>query len=112
MSVLTDLQHKNANVAHIFQQVLDEEVGPVRTDLKAVEDALSGEVKEQLEHLAAENARLEKEIKALKALANRPGGMTGFDDPNVKAEASKIAFKKALRFGWGTLSPDEKKYVR
>jgi HK97 family phage major capsid protein len=112
MGVLTDLQYKNANVAHLFQQVLDEEVGPVRADLRAVENALSGEVKEQLERLNAQITAYEKEIRALKATMNRPGGMTGFDDPKVKAEASKMAFKKALRWGWGALSPDEKKIVR
>lgn len=112
MPLLKDLEQKNANVAHLFTQVLDEEVGPLRTDLKAVEDALSGEVKQYIERLEADLEKQAKEIKALKLLMNRPGSLTGFDDPKAKAEAAKAAFNKACKKGWGRLTPEEQKIVR
>lgn len=111
MGTLQDLAHKNANVAHLFNQVLDEEVGPVRTDLAQLQ-GISVETKQMIERMDAQMQAYEKEIKALKAALNRPGGLIGFDDPKVKAENSRAAFRKALRAGWGSLSQDERKFVR
>ncbi|HEV2579399.1 MAG TPA: phage major capsid protein, partial [Ktedonobacteraceae bacterium] len=112
MTALQDLAYKNANVAHLFTQVLDEEVGPLRTELKAVEDRLSGEAKQIIARLEAEIRKQDAEMKELKKLMNRPGAVVGFDSPEAKAEASRSAFNKALKKGWGALSADERKFVR
>jgi HK97 family phage major capsid protein len=112
MGVLTELERKNANVAHLFREVLDEEVGPLRTDLAVVEGKLSGETKQTIERMEADIRKYEAEMKALKAILNRPGALTGFDDPKVKADMSRHAFNKALLKGWGRLSAEEQKMVR
>jgi len=112
MSALQELAEKNAKVAHLFTQVLDEEVGPLRTDLKEVEDRLSGEAKQHIARLEVVINKQDAEIKELKKLMNRPGTIVGFDSPEEKAKASKGAFNKALKRGWASLSGDEKKFVR
>jgi HK97 family phage major capsid protein len=112
VTVLDDLAYKNANVAHLFTQVLDEEVGPLRTELKEVEDRLSGEARQIIARLEGQIREQEKEIKELKKLMNRPGTVIGFDSPEEKAKASRAAFNKALKKGWGSLSADERKFVR
>ncbi len=110
MTALADLERKNANVAHLFQQVLEEEVGPVRTSTADLEKA-SGETKQYIERLEADVRKQEAEIKALKIAMNRPGGLIGFDDEKVKKQARKAAMNKACKKGWGTLTPDERKLV-
>lgn len=111
MGALEALAEKNASAAYAFKQILDDEVGPLRMDLREVESKLSGETKQIIERLEAEIRRQEAEMKALKALMNRPGTVVGYDSPEEKAKASRIAFTKALKFGWGQLSAEEKKYV-
>lgn len=111
-TALQDLANKNANVAHLFTQVLDEEVGPLRTDLRDVETRLTGETKQYIERLEADLRRQDAEIKALKTLMNRPGSVLGFDSPEVKVAASKGAFNKALAKGWGSLTAEERKLIK
>lgn len=110
MGVLKELEQKNANVAHLFTQVLDEEVGPLRTSTADLEK-MSAETKQYIERMEADMRKYEAEMKALKALLNRPG-LIGFDDPKAKAEMSRKAFDKALKKGWGRLSPEEQKLVK
>lgn len=112
MSTLHDLAEKNAKVAALFTQVLDEEVGPLRTDLRDVEDRLSGEAKQMIARLEADLRKQDAEMKALRALLNRPGTVAGFDDPALREKASRDAFCKALKTGWGSLTTEERKYVR
>lgn len=112
MGVLQDLAYKNANAAHIFSQVLEEEVGPIRTELKEVEQRLSGEAKQIIARLEDQIVAQDKEIKELKKLMNRPGTLVGYDSPEAKAAASKSAFNKALKHGWGKLSAEERAFVR
>lgn len=111
MGALQDLAYKNASVAKTFTDILDEEVGPLRTDLKEVKDKMSGEVKLYIERLEQEIRSTEAELKALKTIINRPGTIGGFDDPEQKKKASRAAFVKALRHGWGVLDAEEKKLV-
>lgn len=110
MPILKDLEAKNQNVAHLFTQVLDEEVGPVRTDLAELRD-MSAEAKQIIERMNADMAKQAAEIKALKTLMNRPN-LGGFDDPDTRKAASKRAFNQALRYGWGSLKGDDRKLVR
>src|SRR5580765_1243976 len=112
MGALQDLAHKNANVAHLFTQVLDEEVGPIRTALNEVKEKMSGEGAQIIERMQTELTETKAELKALKTVLNRPGQIGGFDDPKVKAEAGRKAFDKALRVGWGQLDQEEKKLIR
>ena len=112
MGALQDLATKNATVAHLFTQVLDEEVGPLRTSLKEVEERMSAEAKEYIERLEGQIRTAEAEMKALKTVMNRPGTI-GFDDHEEKAnvKARSAAFLKALKYNWGALSAEEKKLV-
>lgn len=124
MSVLTELKEKNAGVAHLFRQALDEELGPVREDANALK-TLSGETKQYIERLenkhreletsikeiAQKNREQEAIIKLLQAKDNRPGqGINS--DAETERKAAKSAFQKALRRGWGRLSSEERKYVK
>lgn len=111
MGALADLQHKNANVAHLFQQVLEEEVGDIRTSTADLEKA-SGEAKQIIERLEADIRKQDAELKALKLAMNRPGGLTGFDSPEVKKQFRRDSMNKALKHGWGKLTGDERKVVR
>jgi HK97 family phage major capsid protein len=115
MSALQELATKNANVAHLFSQVLDEEVGPLRLDIKEVKEKMSAETRQYIERMEADLRKYEGELKALKTLINRPGMIGGYDSPEEKAKAlkiaSKAAFTKACRHGWGVLDPEEKKLV-
>jgi HK97 family phage major capsid protein len=125
MSVLGDLKDKNANVATLFRQALDEEVGPVRTDTSYLK-TLSGETKQildrlenehksfetQIKDLLAKNQEQEALIKAMQAMANRPNAVKGDEDAEAEKKASKQAFRKALMHGWGSLKGDERKYVK
>jgi HK97 family phage major capsid protein len=111
MGALQDLAYKNASVAKTFTDILTEEVGPLRTDLKEVKAQMSGEVTQIVERLEQELRKQEAEMKALKAIMNRPGSIGGFDDPQEKKKAGRDAFIKACMLGWGSLSAEEKKYV-
>jgi HK97 family phage major capsid protein len=113
MGALQELATKNANVAHLFTQVLDEEVGPIRTSLKDVEERLGAETKQHIERLEGQIRTNEAEMKALKTIINRPGTVGGFDDHEEKANAKarSAAFLKALKYNWGALSAEEKKHV-
>ena len=124
MGVLAELKEKNANVAHLFQQVLDEEVGPIRTSTEQLKD-LPQEVQQILDRMEAkmkENEAAFREqvkkvndqealIKALQTAANRPA-MGSVEDAEAKKIASKAAFKKALLQGYGKLTPEERKHVK
>lgn len=124
MSVLAELKEKNANVAHLFKQALDEEVGPIRESTNALE-ALSGETKQFIERLENQHRKLEGEIKDLaqknkdqeavikawQAAANRPGQGAG-NDPEAEKKSRVNAFQKALKTGWGRLTSEERKYVK
>lgn len=112
-AILKDLEAKNANLAKLLQDVLDEELGPIRTDTREFAN-LSGETKAKWEKLQTDIAETNAEIKALKILVSTPK-ISGFDSPEVKEEhkqASKRAFDKALRLGWGRLDEEERKYVK
>lgn len=111
MGALQDLATKNASVAHMLNQVLDEEVGPIRTELNEVKNKMSAETKQYVERLEQEIQKQEKDLKELKALVNRPGNVGGFDSPEEKAKARRSAFTKALRHGWGPLSKEEKELI-
>src|SRR5205807_9412389 len=124
MGVLEELKSKNANVATLFRQALDVEVGPVRTDTNYLKD-LTGETKQVIERLENEHKSLEtlikeheeknKEqettIKTMQAMANRPSNVKD-EDAETEKKASKLAFRKALMRGWGSLSSEERKYVK
>lgn len=111
MGALQNLAEKNASVAHLLTQVLDEEVGPIRTELNEVKSKMSGETRQYVERLDQDIQKQEAELKALKAIVNRPGATADHDSPEEKRKASREAFTKALRHGWGALSPEEKKLV-
>lgn len=111
MGALQDLAAKNANVAHLLTQVLDEEVGPLRLSIKDVEERMTAETKQYVERLEGQIRTYEAEMKALKTLMNRPGGVVGYDSPEVKKEARKSAFTKALKYGRGSLDAEEKKLI-
>ncbi len=111
MGALQDLATKNANVAHLLTQVLDEEVGPIRLDIKEVKAKMSAETKEYVERMENDIRTIEAEMKALKSLMNRPGAIVGYDSPDVKKEARRNAFVKALKYGRGALDPEEKKHL-
>ncbi len=111
MGALQDLATKNASVAHLFTQVLDEEVGPLRTDLNEVKAKMSAETKQYVERLEKMQRETEAELKALKTIINRPGFVGGFDSPEEKAKARTAAFTKALKYTWGALDAEEKKLV-
>lgn len=113
MGALADLAAKNANVAHLFTQVLDEEVGPVRTALDEVKAKLSSETAQILERMQADLTETRAELKALKTILNRPGqAVDGFDSLEDRAKMGRKAFDKALRGGWGSLDTEQKKLVR
>jgi HK97 family phage major capsid protein len=111
MGALQDLASKNASVAHMLTQVLDEEVGPIRTELNEVKAKMSAETKQYVERLEVEIQKQEKEINGLKALMNRPGANIDHESREEKAKARREAFTKALRHGWGHLSKEEKEFV-
>jgi len=111
MGALQNLAEKNASVAHLLTQVLDEEVGPIRTELNEVKSKMSGETRQYIERLEQDLQKQEAELKSLKSIVNRPGAVASMDSPEEKKRASREAFTKALRHGWGTLSPEEKKLV-
>lgn len=138
---LKNLATKQASVAHLFTQVLDEEVDPIRTELREVKEKMSGETAQMLERMNTELTEARAEIKALKTVIQRPGLVGGFDSPEVKdmARARRLAFNKlfagkaltpqeellvtqqyasayqatdkAMRGGWGALDQEEKKFV-
>lgn len=112
MGALADLAHKNANVAHLFTQVLDEEMGPIRTALNEVKEKMSGETAQVLERMNADLVETRSELKALKTILNRPGtAFSGFDSPEEKRKAQYKSFDKGLRLGWGALDAEEKKMM-
>src|SRR5205807_6587901 len=124
MGVLEELKSKNANVATLFRQALDEEVGPVRTDTNYLKD-LTGETKQvierlenehksletQIKELAEKNKEQETTIKTMQAMANRPSNVKT-EDAEAEKKAAKSAFQKALKQGWGRLSSEERKHVK
>lgn len=109
MGALADLANKNAGVAHLFTQVLDEEVGPIRTDLNEIKGKMSGETAQMLERMEKELVETRAQLKALQTLVQRPGMVGGFDGPEEKKKAQRTIFEKALRHGWGALEQEEKK---
>lgn len=111
-TALRELEEKNANAAHLFGQILDEEVGPLRTDLRDVESRMSAEVKEYVERMETEMRKQDAEIKALKTLINRPGFNIADNDPKLKAQNAKDLFNRACKRGWGSLKREEQKIVR
>lgn len=111
MGALQDLASKNANIAHIFTQVLDEEVAPIRLDLKEVKEKMSGETAQTIARLEAELKETKAQFKTLQTIIQRPGFVGGFDDPQEKKRAGWNAYNKALRKGWGSLEPEEKKLI-
>lgn len=111
MGALQDLAAKNANVAHLFTQVLEDEVAPIRIDLKEIKEKMGGETAQSLERLGQELAETKAALKTLQTIMQRPGMVGGFDSPEEKKRAGRKAFDKAMRQGWGSLEPEEKKLI-
>lgn len=110
-STLKELATKQANVAHLFTQVLTEEVDPIRTDLNALKEKMSGETQQYLERMQQELTETKAELKALKTILNRPGLVGGYDSPELKKKTQWEAYTRALRDGWGSLNTEQKKLI-
>lgn len=98
MSALSDLATKQASVAHLFTQVLNEEVSPIRDDLKELKEKMSSETAQMIERMKDEMRTQAAEIKALKTLLNRPGTVGGYHSPEMKDRegARRRAFNRAM----------------
>jgi HK97 family phage major capsid protein len=112
MGALEDLANKNASVAHHFKGVLDEEIGPIRLDLKEIREKMSGETAQMIERIETELKETKAQLKTLQTVIQRPGFAGGSDGPEEKKRAGKSAFNKALRQGWGSLDTEEKKHIQ
>lgn len=98
-----------------FQQYLEDALGAVRTEVKALHDspAIDGESKQTIVRLQEAVNEQKKQLDALQVAMNTPH----FDSPEVKAETVKAerksAFDKLLRAGTvNALTADERKYVK
>lgn len=113
MSVdIKSLTDEGQKVYHLFNQVLDEKIGPLRTEVSDLKTnpKLDGESKQTIERIQAALNETQAEIKKLQIAASAPR----VEEKRVDSEVEKrnIAFKKMLRYGTvNALEPEERKYI-
>ena len=110
-----DLLDKTNNVKHILEQVLAEEIGPIRDGIAETKTA-TGEARTIIDKLVDEIKELRAKNQKIELALNRPG-VGGYDSPEVLKERRKLegkaAYNKAcINGGISHLSEAERKYIR
>lgn len=114
-------EERGKNAFSLFQQYLEESLGPVRTEVKALKDRsneLPAETKQILENLQVkvnEAVAQSNALKAAMAAISAPGftNIASELPEQLESKARKAAFNKFLKAGTiNALKDEERKYIK
>lgn len=110
-TALKNTAEEQNNTFHLFRQYLDDNIGEIRTEVKALKENndLSGEAKQTIDRMVTAMSEQKKQIDELQVKLAQPRLP---DQQEDLAQKRKAAFNKALRLGPGKLNEEDRKYIK